>query len=90
MRLVGKCHPKSRSRGRIQTPAEVGLKRRWNEDQETVPMPSDTELSAALQRIQNLEQDILGLKGKVDAQHQKIELLISRMGKLEETLPAPE
>jgi hypothetical protein len=53
-------------------------------------MASETELESAFQRIQNLEQDVLGLKGKVDAQHQKIELLISRVGKLEETLPVPE
>lgn len=53
-------------------------------------MASDTELSTAFHRIQNLEQDVLGLKGKVDSQHQKIELLISRVGKLEETPPAPQ
>jgi hypothetical protein len=53
-----------------------------------VAMASDTELSAAFNRIQNLERDVLGLKGKVDAQHQKIELLISRVSKLEET-PSP-
>lgn len=58
--------------------------------QEVVLMASDTELGAVLQRIQDLEQDVWGLKGKVDAQHQKIELLISRVGKLEETPPTPQ
>ena len=53
-------------------------------------MASDTELSTAFQRIQDLEQDVLGLRGKVDAQHQKIELLISRVRNLEEALPARE